>query len=102
MTETKFEPLIFSEKSVEEMIASSRTFYLDVKRRRSVREFSDRPVPDEVIKNAILAAGTSPSGANQQPWHFVVVSNPKKNERFGRRQKKKSKHFIRDGPLTNG
>jgi nitroreductase len=48
-----------------------------MKRRRSVRDFSDRPVPLEVIKNAISAAGTSPSGANQQPWHFVVVSDPK-------------------------
>lgn len=78
MTETKLEPLKFAEKSAEEMIAASRTFYLEMKRRRSVREFSPRPVPDEVIANAILAAGTAPSGANQQPWHFVVVSNPEK------------------------
>ena len=58
------------------MIATSRSFYLDVKRRRTVREFSERLVPEDVIKNAILAAGTAPSGANLQPWHFVVVSNP--------------------------
>jgi iodotyrosine deiodinase len=48
-----------------------------MKKRRSVRDFSDQPVPEEVIRNAISAAGTSPSGANQQPWHFVVVSDPK-------------------------
>ena len=77
MTEPIFEPLNFTEKSPEEMIAASRKFYLDMKGRRSVREFSDRPVPKEVIKNAISAAGTSPSGANQQPWHFVVVSDLK-------------------------
>ncbi|MES0361450.1 MAG: nitroreductase family protein [Anaerolineales bacterium] len=94
MTETKFEPLKFSEKSVEEMIASSRTFYLDVKRRRSVREFSDRPVPDEVIKNAILAAGTSPSGANQQPWHFVVVSNPKTKRAIREAAEKEERAFY--------
>ena len=76
MSELKFELLKFTEKKPDEMIAASRSFYLDVKRRRTVREFSDRPIPDEVIKNAILAAGTAPSGANQQPWHFVVVTRP--------------------------
>jgi nitroreductase len=75
MTKTKFEALDFTEKSVEEMIASSSSFYIEVKRRRTVREFSDRPVPEKVIRNAILAAGTAPSGANMQPWHFVVVSD---------------------------
>jgi len=77
MNEPEFERLIFAEKPPEEMIVTGRKFYLDMKKRRSVRDFSDRPVPEEVIVNAILAAGTSPSGANQQPWHFVVVSDPK-------------------------
>ena len=94
MTETKFEPLKFTEKSVKEMIASSRTFYLDVKRRRSVREFSDRTVPDEVIKNAILAAGTSPSGANQQPWHFAVVSNPETKRAIREAAEKEEREFY--------
>ena len=76
MSEAKFEALNFSELSSEDMVTVSRNFYLDMKRRRTVREFSDRPVPQEVIKNAISAAGTAPSGANQQPWHFAVVSNP--------------------------
>ena len=76
MPESNFEPLNFSELSVAEMLNRSQSFYLDIKRRRSVREFSDRSVPIEVIKNCLLAAGTSPSGANLQPWHFVVVSNP--------------------------
>jgi nitroreductase len=51
-------------------------FYEDLRRRRSVREFSDRLVPREIIDNCLLAAGTAPSGANLQPWHFVVVSDP--------------------------
>jgi len=76
MTEAKFEALNFTELSSEDMVTVSRNFYLDMKRRRTVREFSDRPVPEEVIRNAISAAGTAPSGANQQPWHFAVVSNP--------------------------
>ena len=45
-------------------------------RRRTVRDFSDEPVPREVIEDALLAAGTAPNGANLQPWHFVVVSDP--------------------------
>ena len=73
---TEFAALQFTEKNLDEMVALSESFYRNVKKRRSVREFSDRPIPDEVIKNALLAAGTAPSGANMQPWHFVVVSNP--------------------------
>lgn len=76
MSLPKFEPLEFAEKPTQEMVAAGRNFYLEMKKRRSVRDFSDRPVPEAVIKNAIAAAGTSPSGANQQPWHFVVVSDP--------------------------
>lgn len=51
-------------------------FYEEIRRRRTVREFSDRPVPREVIEDCLRAAGTAPSGANMQPWHFVVVSDP--------------------------
>nr|WP_290964109.1 nitroreductase family protein [Gracilimonas sp.] len=51
-------------------------FYELVKRRRTVREFSSRAVPKEVIENCLLAAGTAPNGANKQPWHFVAVSDP--------------------------
>jgi nitroreductase len=94
MTETKLEPLKFAEKSPEDMIAASRTFYLDMKGRRSVREFSDRPVPDEVIVNALLAAGTAPSGANQQPWHFVVVSNPETKRKIREAAEKEERAFY--------
>ncbi|MBK9097163.1 MAG: nitroreductase family protein [bacterium] len=59
-----------------EMIERSRAFYDDIKRRRTVRDFSDKSVPKEIIENCIKAASTSPSGANLQPWHFVVVSDP--------------------------
>ena len=75
MIPTKSEQLDFSAKSVEEMIEASRSFRELMRRRRTVREFSDRAVPHEVIENALLAAGTAPSGANMQPWHFVVVSD---------------------------
>ncbi len=71
-----FLPLEFAEQDSTEMLAAAKSFYQHVKQRRTVREFSDRPVPREIINNALLAAGTAPSGANMQPWHFVVVSNP--------------------------
>ncbi|MFZ4658178.1 MAG: nitroreductase family protein [Caldilineaceae bacterium] len=59
-----------------EMQARASTFYDEMRRRRTVREFSDRPVPRSVIEACLRTAGTAPSGANQQPWHFVAVSDP--------------------------
>jgi nitroreductase len=58
-----------------EMIKRSENFYEEIKKRRTVREFSDKPVPVEIINNGIQSAGTAPNGANLQPWHFVVVSD---------------------------
>ena len=58
------------------MQQQAREFYQLMSKRRSVRDFSDQPVPASVLEDAILAAGTAPSGANMQPWHFVVVQNP--------------------------
>ena len=51
-------------------------FYQLMSKRRSVRDFSDKSIPASVLEHAVLAAGTAPSGANMQPWHFVVVQNP--------------------------
>jgi nitroreductase len=51
-------------------------FYGQMRRRRTVRDFAGTPVPREIIETCLRAAGTAPNGANQQPWHFVVVSNP--------------------------
>ena len=64
----------YREYPVEEMRQRLQEFYDDIRRRRTVREFSDRPVPRDIIETALEAAGTAPSGANLQPWHFVVVS----------------------------
>ncbi len=66
----------FIEYPPEEMQKRSAAFYEDVKRRHSIRKFSARPVAKEVIENCIKAAGTAPSGANHQPWHFVAISDP--------------------------
>ena len=65
-----------------EMIARSEQFLDRMRRRHTVREFSDRPVPRAIIENCLRAAGTAPSGANQQPWHFCVVEDPDAKHRI--------------------
>ncbi len=69
-------PLQFTRLDAEEALRRSREFLELMKTRRSVRHFSDEPVPSELIENALRTAATAPSGANQQPWTFVVVSDP--------------------------
>ena len=66
----------YVEFSKQEMIKRANDFYRHMKNRRTVRDFSDKPVPREVIESCLLTAGTAPNGANMQPWHFAVVSNP--------------------------
>ncbi len=71
--EPKFIPLEFVEVDPDEQLKRGRQFFEVIARRRTVREYSDREVPFELIERAIAAAGTAPSGANLQPWRFVVV-----------------------------
>ncbi|WP_076540708.1 nitroreductase family protein [Shewanella sp. UCD-KL21] len=66
----------FIEYSQADMIKRAQQNYQEVKRRHSIRKFSDRAVPQDIIEQCILAAGTAPNGANHQPWHFVAISNP--------------------------
>jgi nitroreductase len=66
----------FVERGEDEMRTRASAFYEDVRRRRTVRHYSDRPVPREVIEDCLRAAGTAPNGANRQPWHFVVITDP--------------------------
>lgn len=72
-----FHPLAgYREYPTDEMLRRAEAFRDELRRRRTVRHFATRPVPREVIEAAIQTAGTAPSGANRQPWHFVVVSEP--------------------------
>ena len=71
-----FVPLHFTEKPLPDMQEAAQAFYDSIRQRRTVRDFSDRPVPRDIIETALRAAGTAPSGANMQPWHFVAVANP--------------------------
>ena len=59
-----------------EMEGRADEFYAEIRRRHTVRDIDSRPVPREVIETCLLAAGTAPSGANRQPWHFAVVCDP--------------------------
>lgn len=65
----------FEHLTEKEMIKRSKEFYEKLKKRRTVREFSPKEIPLEVIKNCLLTAGTAPNGANMQPWSFVVITN---------------------------
>lgn len=76
MQEVPSVPLEFHEYSEVEMLERARSFFELLKSRHSTRDFADRPVPLEVIRQCVLTAGRAPSGANQQPWHFVVVTDP--------------------------
>lgn len=77
MAKASFQPLSsYIEYPVEEMKQRAADFRRHMQRRRTVRHFSDRPVPEEIIQECLLTAGLAPNGANLQPWHFVVVSDP--------------------------
>lgn len=76
------------------MIKKSQMFLEEIKRRRTVREFIDKPVPMTVIENCIKTAGSAPSGANLQPWHFVVVTDEKIKRRIRIEAEKEEKEFY--------
>ncbi len=81
--EPGFEPLRgYPAVADAELLARARAAYARLRTRRSVRAFSDRPVPREVLEACLLAAGTAPSGANQQPWHFVAVADARVKRRI--------------------
>lgn len=69
-------PLDFHELPPEEMQRRAAAFREEFTRRRTVRDFADRPIPPGIIEECLRTAGAAPSGANRQPWHFVVVSDP--------------------------
>jgi iodotyrosine deiodinase len=78
----------------EERVSRARAFREAIATRRTCRMFSDAPVPREVIEEAILAAGTAPSGANHQPWHFAVVSSPELKHRIRAEAEKEEAAFY--------
>ena len=81
----------------EEMLAEARGFLDLMRQRHSVRDYSDRPVVREVIETCIAAAGTAPSGANQQPWHFVAISDPAMKARIRAAAEAEEEKFYAGG-----
>jgi iodotyrosine deiodinase len=78
MSGANFQPLTsYIEYPIEEMRQRAVAFREEMQRRRTVRHFSNRDVPREIIEECLLVAGSAPSGANLQPWHFVMVSDPR-------------------------
>lgn len=72
----------WQEHPPEAMLRRAREFHADIARRRTVRDFDSRPVPRELIEHCLRAAGTAPSGANQQPWFFCVITDPGRKRRI--------------------
>ena len=89
-----FQKLDFNLLTKTKMLNRSKSFLENVKRRRSVRDFSSRTVPLSLITNAVKAAACSPSGANKQPWHFVIVNNSKVKKDIRLAAEKEEKAFY--------
>lgn len=95
MTKTNFIPLPdYREYPLDEMQERTRAFRAELQRRRTIRTFSTRPVPREIIEECIRAAGTAPNGANMQPWHFVVVSDTKVKKQIRAGAEKEERDFY--------
>ena len=84
----------YREYPIEDMRERLEEFYTDLNRRRTVREFSDRPVPRDIIETALKVANTAPSGANLQPWHFAVVSGPETKKKIREAAEAEEREFY--------
>jgi iodotyrosine deiodinase len=101
MSAAEFEPLAtFREYPPEEMEARAASFAAELSRRRTTRQFSRRPVARSIIEHCLRAAGSAPSGAHQQPWHFVVVSDPALKRRIREAAEEAERHFYATAPAS--
>jgi len=89
-----FKKLDFEEYSESKMRSRSESFLNEIITRRTVREFSDRIVPIDIINNCIKTAASAPSGANKQPWHFVVVRDSGIKTKIREAAEKEEKEFY--------
>ena len=99
-TALEYEPLPLPDRtdfSDLEMQVAADAFYDRIRRRHTVRDFSDRPVARSVIESCIRAAGTSPSGANHQPWHFVAIANKNIKHRIRLAAEEEEREFYAGG-----
>jgi iodotyrosine deiodinase len=96
MAEPRFVPLTgWTERPADEMLARAAAFAAELGRRRTVRDFAARPVDRAVIEHCLRAAGSAPSGANLQPWHFVAVADPELRRRIRAAAEAEEREFYR-------
>lgn len=86
--------LDYERRPVEELRRRAQAFLLEMRRRRSVREFSTDPVPREVLEDCVLTASQAPSGANKQPWTFVIVTDPVTKRRIREAAEEEERAFY--------
>jgi len=86
----------YREYPAEEMVERARRFCRDLRRRRTVRDFDDRPVPREVVDWCIRAGSSAPSGANRQPWHFAVVESADVKRRIREAAEEEERAFYEE------
>jgi len=95
MGKPDLEPLpAYTHYPPDEMEARARAFYEDIRRRRTVRVFAPAPVPRRVVEYALSAAGTAPSGANMQPWHFAVIEKADTRRRIRQAAEVEEREFY--------
>ena len=89
-----FKKLRFKKFSGVEMRSRSKDFLSEIKSRHTIRDFSDKKISIEIIYNCVKAAASSPSGANKQPWHFVIVKDNKTKKQIRIAAEKEEKEFY--------
>lgn len=95
MTKAQYTPHThYQEYPVEEMQQRAADFYAIMQQRRTVRDYASRPVPREILEPCLLAAGTAPNGANLQPWHFVVITDPAIKKQIRESAEKEERDFY--------
>jgi len=95
-----YEPIILPDRvqlPEDEAIQKSQIFFEYMCKRHSVRDFSSNPIPEQIIENIIAAAGRAPSGANQQPWHFVAIKDLGMKKRIREAAEKEEQNFYTGG-----
>ena len=90
----KFQRLDFENHTSEKLIKRSENFLNTIGSRRTVRNFSSKSIPTQAVENAVRAAASAPSGANKQPWHFVVVKDPSIKKKIRVAAEKEEKEFY--------
>jgi iodotyrosine deiodinase len=94
MGKAEFQALNFQRRPEAEMRQAAAAFRAALARRRTVRDYAPEPVPREIIEHAIMTAGTAPSGANQQPWHFAAIASPAIKARIRAAAEEEEKAFY--------